>query len=381
MLFVRPGRLSDLDALERMARAAQPVLHSLPHDRRALEARVALSEDSFRAQVDFPGEEFYLFVLEDGASGRLLGTASIVAQAGYAEPFYAFRNDALIHASRELHVNRKIHALTMSHELTGKSRLAGFYIDPSLTGDAAAHLLSRARMMYMAANRRRFSSEVFSLLLGVTDEAGTSPFWEAVGRKFFGRDFAQIEMASGGRSRTFIAEVMPSYPLYVPLLPEAAQRVLGEPNTKALLAYDIHLEEGFEPDRFVDIFDAGPVLTAQVDRSACVAHNETRIVREGGERSAHALDDTTTSYLVASNRAGDFRCVLAELAGPAAPGKRGEPAGDAPLMSAARAALGVVDGDTVRCVPLHRPESEPPERDADEPYTDTQSVNQSGGRR
>ena len=348
MLFVRPGRLSDLDALAQMARAAQPVLHSLPHDRHALEARVALSEDSFRAQVDFPGEEVYLFVLEDSETGKLLGTASIVAAAGYAEPFYVFRNDALIHASRELHVNRKIHALTMSHELTGMSRLAGFYIDPSLRGDAAAHLLSRARMMYIAANRRRFTPEVFSLLLGVTDEAGTSPFWEAVGRKFFGRDFAQIEIASGGRSRTFIAEVMPSYPLYVPLLPDEAQRVIGEPNEKALLSYDIHLEEGFEPDRFVDIFDAGPVLTAQVDRSACVRFNESKTVRvtndsalrEGGDRQQSG------AFLVASNREGDFRCVLAEL-----PNERGQ---DAPLAGHARAALDVMHGDAVRCVPLHR---------------------------
>ncbi|MEK6297590.1 MAG: arginine N-succinyltransferase, partial [Paraburkholderia tropica] len=119
MLFVRPARLADLDAIAHMARTAQPVLHSLPHDRAALEARIALSEDSFRADVDFPGEEFYLFVLEDSATGRLVGTSSLIAAAGYSEPFYAFRNDALIHASRELHVNRKIHALTMSHELTG----------------------------------------------------------------------------------------------------------------------------------------------------------------------------------------------------------------------------------------------------------------------
>jgi arginine N-succinyltransferase len=340
MLFVRPGRLADLDALQQMARTAQPVLHSLPHDRRALEARIALSEDSFRAEVDFPGEEFYLFVLEDSETGRLLGTASIVAAAGYAEPFYAFRNDALIHASRELHVNRKIHALTMSHELTGRSRLAGFYIDPALRGEAAAHLISRARMMYVAAHRRRFTPEVFSLLLGVTGEDGVSPFWEAVGRKFFGRDFAAIEVESGGRSRTFIAEVMPSYPLYVPLLPESAQRVLGEPDGRALLAYEIHLEEGFETDRFVDIFDAGPVLTAQVDRSACVRHNEMRTVHE----IAGAPHGDT--WLVASGGAGEFRCALAEL--PAA-----REAG-APLPQAARAALGVQPGDTVRCVPLHR---------------------------
>jgi arginine N-succinyltransferase len=350
MLFVRPGRLADLDALEHMARTAQPVLHSLPHDRRALEARVALSEDSFRAEVDFPGEEFYLFVLEDSETGKLLGTASIVAAAGYSEPFYAFRNDALIHASRELHVNRKIHALTMSHELTGKSRLAGFYIDPSLRGDAAAHLMSRARMMYIAANRKRFTSEVFSLLLGVTDEQGVSPFWEAVGRKFFGRNFADIEIESGGRSRTFIAEVMPSYPVYVPLLPESAQRVLGEPDEKALLAYEIHLEEGFETDRFVDIFDAGPVLTAQIDRSACVTRNETRAVHETGGAQA-GVGHHGATYLIASNRAGDFRCVLADL--PA------EKHAGAPLPQAVRAALGVQDGDAVRCVPLHQQEEQP----------------------
>jgi arginine N-succinyltransferase len=358
MLFVRPGRLSDLDALAQMALAARPVLHSLPHDRHELEARIALSEDSFRADVDFPGEEVYLFVLEEGATGKLLGTASIVAAAGYAEPFYVFRNDALIHASRELHVNRKIHALTMSHELTGMSRLAGFYLDRSSTGagDAAAHLLARARMMYIAANRRRFTPEVFSLLLGVTDEAGTSPFWEAVGRKFFGRDFAQIEIASGGRSRTFIAEVMPTYPLYVPLLPEAAQRVIGEPNAKALLSYDIHLEEGFEPDRFVDIFDAGPVLTAQVDRSACVTFNEVRTVREAGAQAAA----DSRAYLVSSHRDGDFRCVLAEL-----PPDR---ASDAPLSGGVRAALDVVHGDTVRCVPLHRGASASQQAGAEAPY-------------
>jgi arginine N-succinyltransferase len=342
MLFVRPARLSDLDALERMARAAHPVLHSLPRDRRALETRVALSEDSFRAEVDFPGEEFYLFVLEDSETGALFGTSSIVASAGYSEPFYAFRNDALIHASRELKVNRKIHALTMSHELTGKSRLTGFYIAPALrdeaSNDAAAHLLSRARMLYIAANRKRFSDEVFSLMLGVTDGAGVSPFWEAVGRKFFGRDFEQVELESGGRSRTFIAEVMPSYPLYVPLLPAEAQRVLGEPDEGALLAYDIHLEEGFEPDRFVDIFDAGPVLTIAVERSASVTTNEVRTVFDGAAPSG-------TTYLVAAGGAHSFRCALAAL-----PPTRTD---GATLTAPMRETLGVTEKDTVRCVPLH----------------------------
>jgi arginine N-succinyltransferase len=234
----------------------------------------------------------------------------------------------------------------MSHELTGKSRLTGFYIDPSLrneANEAAAHLLSRARMIYIAANRKRFSSEVFSLMLGVTDDTGASPFWDAVGRKFFGRDFEQVEAESGGRSRTFIAEVMPSYPLYVPLLPGEAQRVLGEPNEGTLLAYDIHLEEGFEPDRFVDIFDAGPVLTIAVGKSASASSSELRTVREGASESG-------APYIVAAGGAHEFRCIVAGLAGTRADG--------AALTAAARAALGVEDKDTVRCVPLHQASGE-----------------------
>jgi arginine N-succinyltransferase len=117
-----------------------------------------------------------------------------------------------------------------------------------------------------------------------------------------------------------------------------------------LLAYEIHLEEGFETDRFVDIFDAGPVLTAQIDRSACVTRNETRAVHETGGAQA-GVGHHGATYLIASNRAGDFRCVLADL--PA------EKNAGAPLPQVVRAALGVQDGDAVRCVPLHQQEEQP----------------------
>jgi arginine N-succinyltransferase len=341
MFIVRPARPDDLPELEAMARMTRLLLHSLPQQRDGLEARIVLSQDSFAAQLDSPGEEFYLFVLEDTASGRLRGTAAVFASAGYAEPFYAFRNDALIHASRELGVSRKIHVLTMSHELTGKTRLAGYYVDPALEGDPAAQLLARARMLFIAQHRRRFAEEVFMVLLGVTDDTGsspTSPFWEAVGRRFFSRDFADIELASGGRSRTFIAEIMPVYPLYVPLLPQAAQRVLGEPHPRALLPYGIALGEGFEPDRFVDIFDAGPVLTARV--AAC------RAVRDAVTGEARAGDAPSgLAHLVANAATKDFRCVLAPV--------RVLDGHALALSGEAADALGAGSGAMLRAVPLH----------------------------
>jgi len=86
-------------------------------------------------------------------------------------------------------------------------------------------------------------------------------------------------------------------------------------------------------------------LTAQVDRSACVTRNETRVVREAGA----AAEGST--YLIAHNGAdGEFRCVLDTLSGDKVTG--------ASLSHAARAALGVQEGDAVRCVPLHQPHQE-----------------------
>jgi len=386
MLLVRSATHADLDEIARMARAAHAALHSLPDDRDALAMRIAASEASFAADVARAADESYLFVLEDSDTGRLLGTSSVVAAAGYTEPFYAFRKDALIHASRELDVNRKIHVLSMSHELTGMSRLAGFYVDPSLPDGAGARLISRARMMYVAMNRRRFAANLFSLLPGVTDDAGIAPFWEAVGRKFFGRELGEIERASGGRSHTFIAEMMPAYPLYVPLLPASAQRVIGEHDARASLAYRMLREEGFAPDRYVDIFDAGPVLTAPVARTTSVAQSETRIVRaahEWRERRNGARAPDYAAWLIASSGGSGapsrFRCVIADLplarpsstprdepranasfeASPkaslhGAPNASPDAPLDAPLDAATRAALGVHDGDAVHCVRLHR---------------------------
>jgi arginine N-succinyltransferase len=67
-------------------------------------------------------------------------------------------------------------------------------------------------------------------------------------------------------------------------------------------------------------------------------------------REAGAAADAST-YLIAHNGAdGEFRCVLGALSGGKASG--------ASLSHAARAALGVQEGDAVRCVPLHQPHQE-----------------------
>lgn len=340
MLIVRPGRPADLDQVERMAATTYPMLHSLPADRDKLADKLAKSMHAFEQEVAIAGEETYFLVLEDPETGRLHGTAAMVASAGFSGPFYAYRNEVIVNASHELKINNRVHALTLSHELTGYSQLSGFCIDPELVNTNAPQLLSRSRLLFMAEHPQRFADDLVSVLPGVSDEAGQSPFWDNVGRKFFGLDFRQAEFLSGLRDKTFIAELMPHHPIYVPLLSEQAQNVMGQVHPRSTLPFAILADEGFEADRFVDIFDAGPVMTAKRALCRSVASSVRREVYIGIQ------DASVWLWHLVCNTAGEqFRAALVRL--PAETPER-------VALDARTAALLDVDrGDAVRLVRLH----------------------------
>ncbi len=262
---VRPVAMKDIPALEVLARQASRGVHTLPRTPENLQRAVKRSLDSFAAQVEFQGEESYMFVLEDTASAEVLGSATIFATAGSNGTYFAFRNDVVQQVSRDLGISHNVHALSLCSELTACSQLSSFFV---LDGAAtvAATLLSRARLLFAALAPQRFGDRFFVSLAGVSDEKGQSPFWDALGRKFFQMDFLDAEHAvEGARNRTLIVELMPHYPVYVPLLPAAAQAVLGQIHPQAELPFALLTAEGFAADEYIDIFDGGPILLAHRD--------------------------------------------------------------------------------------------------------------------
>ena len=121
MLVMRPAQMADLGEVQRLAADSPIGVTSLPDDVERLSDKIAASEASFAAEVSFNGEESYFFVLEDTVAGKLVGCSAIVASAGYSEPFYSFRNETFVHASRELKIHNKIHVLSQCHDLTSAS--------------------------------------------------------------------------------------------------------------------------------------------------------------------------------------------------------------------------------------------------------------------
>ncbi len=337
MLIVRPVKTSDLPAIEHMAVASGIGVTSLPSNRDKLFERIQMSRDAFGHEaIGEASNDFYMFVLE--SDGQVVGTASVAASAGFDEPFYSYRSETFVHASRALKVNNRVHVLTMCHDLTGMSQLCGFYVKPEFV-EAGGELLSRSRLLFIAGQRGRFGRRIIAEMQGLHDDAGQSPFWNALGRRFFNMDFLQVEQAFVSHSKTFIAELMPSYPIYVPLLPDEAQDAIGQIHPDFERPWQLLTREGFEADHYIDIFDGGAVLTAELDRLKTIEESRSYPVEV-----AASLPDSAQWRLISNERveafeAGIDRVALVE--------------GVAFLHPDTAAALSLKSGDRVRLVSLH----------------------------
>ncbi|MNN19017.1 Arginine N-succinyltransferase subunit alpha [compost metagenome] len=215
--------------------------------------------------------------------------------------------------------------------------LTSFYVQRDLVGSPWSELNSRGRLLFVASHPERFADSVVTEIVGYSDENGDSPFWDAIGRNFFDLNYAEAERLCGLKSRTFLAELMPHYPIYVPLLPDAAQEAMGQVHPRAQITFDILMREGFETDHYIDIFDGGPTLHARVSGIRSIAQSRVMPVK---------LDDAASKggrpYLVSNGQLQDYRAVLLELDW--APGK------PVSLSLEAAEALGVGEGASVRLV-------------------------------
>lgn len=247
MLVLRPVETTDLPQLQQLARDSLVGVTSLPDDSERLREKIAGSCASFDNDTQAQGPENYFFVLEDLDTQRLVGCSEILATAGFNEPFYSLRNRHFTSASRELNIEHGVPALSLCHDLSGHTLLRGFHIDNALVRSAFSELLSRARLLFIAAHAQRFADAVITEIVGYSDENGHSPFWDALGKHFFDLPYVEAERLCGLQSRTFLAELMPQYPIYVPMLPPAAQECIGRIHPDGQEAFDILEREALKP--------------------------------------------------------------------------------------------------------------------------------------
>ena len=304
--FVRPATTADLDAVYDLAGQTGPGFTNLPHDRDALHARLDRSQRSFEAQLSHPDDELYMFVLQEAGSGRIGGTALIFSSVGTKKPFYSYKLTRLSQHSRQLDRIVTTSVLNLVNDFAGASEVGGLFLIPELRRSGLGVLLARSRYLFMAMHRERFGKEVLTELRGWQEPEGVSPFWEGLTRRFFDLEFAEADRFHALNGNQFIADLMPKHPIYTILLPPEAQQAIGKPHASGAAAMKLLAAEGFRYDGYVDLFDAGPTMQANVD--------ELRAVKDG--RSAMAFADPAPSVegkdtgqrmLLAAGRLLDFR--------------------------------------------------------------------------
>ena len=153
--------------------------------------------------------------------------------------------------------------------------------------------------MFIRLHRERFADEVLAELRGVIDEAGGSPFWDAIAGRFFGMNFQEADAFNGAHGTRFIADLMPKTPIYTAMLPENARAIMSVPHPSGRAAMRMLEQEGFSAEGYVDIFDGGPTMSVKTD--------DIRTIREAQALKVAAIREDPPGERRMMLAAGDLR--------------------------------------------------------------------------
>jgi arginine N-succinyltransferase len=297
---VRAARAEDQAAFAELRTLAGPGFTSLMIDDEALAARLKRSEQSFAARVSAPSDERYMLALEHAPTGAIVGTAALKATIGSDPPFFNFRQLRIAQASHAANRRFDMDVLILVNEFTGCSEVGSLFLREEHRAGGIGRALAQSRYLLIAADRARFNERVVSELRGVVSPEGRSPFWDALGRHFFRMEFREADRLSATTDNQFILDLMPKYPIYVDLLPEAARAVIGVTHPDGAGARRLLEWEGFRFDNVVDIFEGGPLVSVSRDAIRTVREAK-RLVACADERAQGA------SVLAANAQVAEFR--------------------------------------------------------------------------
>jgi arginine N-succinyltransferase len=328
---VRPARNEDFQAIYEMAKLTGGGFTNLPPDKGALVEKLVRSENAFGKDTAVQGDDLFVFVLENTATGQIRGTCQVFGQVGTECPFYSYRISTLTQTSKALGKTFRAEMLTLVTDFEGSSEVGGLFLHPHERAGGLGLLLARSRYLFIKLHRQRFGDRVLAELRGVIDEKGSSPFWDAIAGRFFGMGFKEADEFNAMHGTTFIADLMPKTPIYTAMLPESARAVMGVPHPSGRAAMKMLERESFEYDCYVDIFDGGPTMATRTDN--------IRTIREARDFMLSDLSDEMDAapMLLAAGTLTSFAACYGHV------GVNGD--GSATLDKASAELLGVKPGD------------------------------------
>ncbi|KPZ58472.1 MULTISPECIES: arginine N-succinyltransferase [Pseudoalteromonas] len=312
MQVLRPITTKDFAALKQIAIESGHGFTSLPVDDQLLNDKIARAEKSFAKNINQPLDESYLFVLEDSETGEVIGTTAIEAAVGLSVPLYHYHLGKTVHHSPTLNVYNTVDILSMCNDYTGCSEICTLFLRENSRKGLTGRFLSRSRFLFMAQHSERFADTVIAEMRGVSDEDGHSPFWQWLQEHFFSIEFPQADHLVGLGDKVFISELMPKYPIYVNLLSNKAQAVIGNVHEKTKPALKLLEKEGFEHRGYVDLFDAGPTVEAKLGNIRSIRESQVCPITIG--ELEHISQHSSDTLAVCNQGVSGFRATFTQHA-------------------------------------------------------------------
>ncbi|MBO6936332.1 MAG: arginine N-succinyltransferase [Deltaproteobacteria bacterium] len=314
---------------------------NLPNDAAAMEPIIRRSERSFSGTEGDPRRREHVFVLYDRQEQRAVGTSLIVGQLGRRDAPYIYFDVTKEERYSQTLDRYFVHdVLSIGYSYNGPTEIGGLVMHPEYrrNREKLGMQISYIRFLFIAMHRADFQNHVLAELLPPLESDGTSHLWEAVGRHFTGMSYREADRLSR-RNKEFIRGLFPHGEIYASLLPEAAQRVIGEVGRETKGVAKLLQRIGFRYVNRVDPFDGGPHFAAPTDQISLIQNAEALSLELG------AVGEGARRHLVARDIDGPpwFRAC-------AIPAEVSE--GRIRVPERASEALQAADGDPVWALPL-----------------------------
>src|ERR1051325_2378239 len=269
MFRIRQAYREDVDQVLAVAEHLDTV--NLPADRQIIQGILDRAERSFSGELADADREL-VFVLEDLAKQRIIGTSMIFAQhgtKGAPHIFFRVENDERYSVTLDRYFVHQ--TLRIGYNYHGPTEIGGLILLPEYrrSTEALGKALSYVRFLYMRMHRGLFREQVLSELLPPLESDGTSKLWEALGRHFTGLSYQEADRLSKD-NKEFIHALFPDDPIHTELLPDDVRSVIGQVGEETRAVEKMLRRIGFDYAEQIDPFDGGPHFTARTDDIAIV---------------------------------------------------------------------------------------------------------------
>ena len=220
-----------------------------------------------------------MFVLEDPKAKIIRGTCQVFGQVGVVQPFYCYHLSTLTQTSPELGKTFRNQMLSLTTDLEGSSEVGGLFLHPEMRAGGWGSLLARSRYLFIKQHRARFGDRIARR---ASRSHGRGRQRAVLG--WARRPLLRHDLPGGRRVQRRPRHAIHRRPdaqdpdLRVAADRERARRSWASRIRRGRAALRMLEEEGFVFDRYIDIFDGGPTVTAQTDDIRTIREARTETV-------------------------------------------------------------------------------------------------------